>query len=817
MRILVVLLLAQLTALGANAQKVTGFAKDAQGGPVNAVTVSLLRAKDSAVVKLAVSKENGAYAFEGIKDGQYLVSATHIGYSKFISAPFAVAGADVIVPDLQLTKSSTNMQAVVVTAQKPVVEVKADKTILNVEGTINAVGSDALELLRKSPGVSVDKDENLTISGKNGVQVYIDGRPSPLSGQDLSNYLKTLQSTQIEAIEIITNPSAKYEAAGNAGIINIRLKKNKSLGTNGSVNGGWNIGTYAKYNGGVSLNYRNKSVNLYGTYNYNQGINEFQMKINRTVLDTNFNQVALNHMHNQSHNFKAGIDYFINKKSTLGVMVNGNLASPNVDNSSRTPITYVPTGEVDRILVANNHSNGKNNNINENLNYTYNNPNGKSLVINADHGYFDINRDQYQPNTYYDPSGQTVISQAIYEMITPTTIDISSLKADYEQNFAKGKLGFGGKTAFIKTNNDFQQYNINTSGKDLDKDRSNQFTYKENINAGYVNYNRAMKGVMIQAGLRVENTVTDGTSTGLKNTGADYVKYDSTFKRNYTDLFPSAAVTFNKNPKSQLSLTYSRRIDRPAYQDLNPFEFKLDEYTFQKGNVNLRPQYTNSFGVTHTYKYRLTTTLNYSHVKDMFAQIADTIDKTKGFMSKRNLATQDIGSLNISYPFSYKSYSVFGNLNTFYSKYKADLGTGRKIDLGAFGLNFFAQNSLKFAKTWTAELTGFYNAPTVYQGTIKANAMWSVSGGLQKQIWKGKGTVKTSVSDIFNTMHFRGHSDFAGQVADFNAKWESRQFKLNLVYSFGSKQVKGARQRNTGAEEELKRTQQSGGTPGLGN
>src|SRR2546423_12517979 len=192
MRLLVVLLLAQLTALSVNAQKVAGFAKDDQGGPVNAVTISLIRAKDSAVVKLAVSKENGAYVFEGIKDGQYRVSATHIGYSKFISTPFAVASADVTVPDLQLTKASTNMQAVVVTAQKPIVEVKADKTILNVEGTINAVGSDALELLRKSPGVTVDKDDNLSLSGKNGVQVYIDGRPTPLSGQDLSNYLKSL-------------------------------------------------------------------------------------------------------------------------------------------------------------------------------------------------------------------------------------------------------------------------------------------------------------------------------------------------------------------------------------------------------------------------------------------------------------------------------------------------------------------------------------------------------------------------------------------------------------------------------------------------
>jgi hypothetical protein len=408
-----------------------------------------------------------------------------------------------------------------------------------------------------------------------------------------------------------------------------------------------------------------------------------------------------------------------------------------------------------------------------------------------------------------------------YEMIAPTKINISSIKADYEQNLGKGKLGFGGKLAYINADNDFQRYNVYNGVKDLDKDRSNSFNYKENINALYVNYNRSFKGVILQAGLRAENTNTKGTSAGLKNTGSAYEKYDSTFKRNYTDLFPSAAITFNKNPMSQFSLTYSRRIDRPAYQDLNPFEFKLDEYTYQKGNIDLRPQYTNSFGITHTFKYRLNTTLNYSHVKDMFAQIGDTIDVSKAFVTKRNLAQQDIISLNVSYPFSYKSYSVFANLNTFYSKYKADLRknpneTSRIIDLGAFGLNVYAQNTLKFAKTWTAELTGFYNAPTVYQGTLKAKSMFSIDGGLQKQIMKGKATVKGSVSDIFHTMRFRGNSDFAGQIARINARWESRQFKLSMIYRFGSNTVKAARQRSGGAEDELKRTQSAGGTPGIG-
>jgi hypothetical protein len=206
--------------------------------------------------------------------------------------------------------------------------------------------------------------------------------------------------------------------------------------------------------------------------------------------------------------------------------------------------------------------------------------------------------------------------------------------------------------------------------------------------------------------------------------------------------------------------------------------------------------------------------LNYSHVKDMFTQIIDTVESSKAFFSKRNLATQDIINLNVSYPFQYKSYSLFTNITTNYSKYQADFGTGRKVDLAAFGFNLFAQNSLKFSKTWTAELSGFYNAPTVYMGSFKGKAMYSVDAGLSKQVMKGKATIKASVSDIFYTMRFRATSDFAGQVMKVNVRGEAQQFKLNFNYRFGNNGVKAARVRTSGAEDELKRAQTSGGVIG---
>ncbi|RYY82059.1 MAG: TonB-dependent receptor, partial [Chitinophagaceae bacterium] len=288
MRSVILSSLFALLAFAGNAQ-VSGTVQDASGKAVPGVTVSLLR--DSAtVVKLAVSREDGSFAFPAPAAGRYRVQASHVGFAPTASAPFEIASAPVTVPAVRLAAASSEMAGVTIAARKPVVEVRADKMIINVEGTINATGNDALELLRKSPGVQVDKDDNLSVAGKNGVQVYVDGRPTPLTGTDLANYLKTLQSSQIENIEIITNPSAKYEAAGNAGIINIRLKKNKNYGANGSVNAGYNVAYYSKYNAGLSINYRNKAVNLYGNYNYSYACNFNELALFRSIPDTIFDQ-----------------------------------------------------------------------------------------------------------------------------------------------------------------------------------------------------------------------------------------------------------------------------------------------------------------------------------------------------------------------------------------------------------------------------------------------------------------------------------------------------------------------------------------------
>ena len=489
-------------------------------------------------------------------------------------------------------------------------------------------------------------------------------------------------------------------------------------------------------------------------------------------------------------------------------MVNGNLSENKYKNSSTTNIAYVPSKTNDRVLIANTSSEGERDNINYNFNYRFADTSGHELNIDGDYGFYNSDNHQHQPNNTYDQNGSNLKSE-VYNTYTPSEIDIYSLKLDYEQNFKKGRLGFGSKISSVKTDNTFQRFF--EEGANTIEDNNNNFNYDETIKALYINYNRQFKGVMLQAGLRVENTHSKGISKGFRydyTTGTNIV-IDSVLDRKYTDPFPSAALTFNKNPMKQWSVTYSRRIDRPSYQNLNPFEFNLDKYTFQRGNPNLKPQYTNSIGVTNVYKYKLTTSVNYSHVKDVFSTIPKFED-SKAFITAENVAEQDIVSLNVSMPFQYKWYSLFFNVNSFYSHYKGQ-ATDFDVDVEIFSINLYAQQTFKIAKNTTAELSGYYTSPTMWQGAFKTEALGGLDVGLQQVILKGKGNLKATVTDIFRTYPWSATNSASSQTLNINGAYESRQFRLNFSYRFGSNQVKQARQRKTSIDDESKRTEGSGG------
>lgn len=803
------------------AQQITGKVKDTQGHPIEKATVSVMNPTDSSVIKLAVTNEEGQYRIS-LPTGHYLICVSHIG---FVSACTTNTGqpatGDDGIPDILLTKeNATSLAAVTVTSKKPLIEVRADKTILNVEGSVNAIGTDAWGLLRKSPGVTIDKDDNISLAGKNGVQVYIDGKPSPLTRADLASYLKSLQSSQIEAIELITNPAARFDAAGNAGIINIKLKKNKAFGTNGNVNAGYGIGVFPKYNGGFSFNHRNRAVNIYGNYSYASNTSNIIIGGYRSVLDTLFNGHIEAIVPDKTHGFKTGADFFINAKNTIGILVNGNLNRNSFNSDSRTSIVYIPDGVVDRILQASNRNKMRANNVTVNTNYHYTDTAGYDFNADMDYGVYRNDGNQLQPNYYYDATGTSLISQFIYRFVSPTEIDLLTARADYEQNYKGGRLGVGGKRSSISTRNNFKRYDVSQLSPEqraLDISRSNEFDYEEQINALYVNYSKQGKGKFFQLGLRMEHTLSKGESFPLLADGSVNKTVAQSFRRSYTDFFPSAAITFNKQPMNQWGLAYSRRIDRPAYQDLNPFEFKLDEYTFLKGNTSLRPQYTHIVTVTNSYRYKLNTSVSYSHVNDVFTYLVDTIERSKGFATRKNLARQDVVAVNISYPVVYKTYTAFVNLSGNYSHNRADFGGGnRVVNLDALSFNIFMQQSFQFGKTkaWTGELSGWYNSATIWEGTLRSRPMWSVDAGLQKSLWKGQGTVKVAVADIFYAMKFDVRSNFSGQEIRSYGSMESRQLKLAFTWRLGSNTVKAANERREASEEEMKRTRKSGGFGG---
>lgn len=779
---------------------IKGKIKDDKGKAIAAATVSLLKAIDSSLVKTEVTDANGAFEFANVAEGNYLIESSSVGFKSYQSGAIIITKEkQVELPAIELAASATELSGVVVKAKKPMIEIKADKTVFNVEASINATGSNALELLTKSPGVQVDNNENISMKGKTGVKVYVDGRMMQLDTKDLAAYLKSISSNDIEAIEMISNPSAKYDASGNAGILNIRLKKNKKYGTNGSVNLGFVQGYTPKGNGSMNLNYRDKKINIFGNAGGDIGQYRSSLDLYRTQNDTLYDQHGVNFSDRKSGNIKAGADYFINSRNTFGIMANANFSNDKWNSSSNTAISYLPTNTFVKTLNATNTIPAKRTNANFNMNYRYSDTSGREINFDADYGLFRGEGRSRQPNNYYNPAGQ-LISQAIYQNYTPTDIDIYTAKLDATQKGLGGSLGYGAKVSYVKTKNTFDFFNENNGKPEIDMNRSNRFAYTENVNAAYVNYNRQFGAKWsLQAGLRAEQTNSEGDLIRTDGQQQD----DDNVKRHYFNLFPSGALTYTINPKHTLNLTYSRRIDRPTYQDLNPFENKLDELTYEKGNAFLRPQYTSNVELSHTFMGMMNTTIGYSHVSDYATQITDTANNNATYVQQQNLATQQILSASIGSPFQVtKWWTGYGTIWYNLQMFDGAIGkTNIKRNYSMYGL--YMQNSFTIGKKGTtAELSGFMNGPNVWGATWKVKPMGGFDIGVQQQMLNKKATVKLSVTDVLFSEYWRSESDFGGLKVKGQGKQESRTFRITFSYRFGSNDIKQNRDRKTGLESE---------------
>lgn len=795
------LLAAILLSTALPAQKITGLVLQGDSKPAEFATVTLRNTQDSALVKGTITGTNGTYELAGISAGRYFVEANIIGAGKNTTPAFEYSGGDLALETLTLRENAQQLGEVTVVARRPVIEVKADKTILNVEGTVNSTGLNALELLRKAPGVTVDNNEKVSINGKNGVRVMIDGREVPLSGKDLAAQLKGLQAADIAGIEIISNPSAKYDAAGNAGIINIKLRKNKALGTNGNFGLEGAYGETPKGGLNVSLNHRGKDLSLFGSYNNHYGRWHNEQNFLREQNDLRFDQSAKSYFMSRWNSARLGADWNINSKHTVGVLVNGNLNLADWHSNSQTKIGRLETaGSIDSLLDARNDIEDHRKDLNANFNYRYADTTGHSLNFDLDRGAYRIRGNSLQPNFYRSADGQTLLNQRIYRSLTPSDIDITTVKADYEQPLLKGTFGVGFKVADVRTDNTFNFFNIVDNEEVKDLDVSNRFDYHERTSAGYVNYQRQLGKLHVQAGLRVENT--DYTGDLIANTPQNGEKVGN----NYTEFFPSAALTYKFNDKLGLNATYSRRIDRPSYQDLNPFEFKLDELTYQKGNPMLRPQFTNSFELSPTYQGHPVIKLGYSHTKDLFTQVLDTTNVRATFITNENLADQRNYTITLNAPTPIaKWWEGFVSLTGYYSDFSAKFRDGYIADQQYTAFNLYAEQTFRLPAGFSVQLSGWYNS-RAFWGTLRSGAQGAMDLGIQKKVFNDKGEVRLRFGDILGTAGWTGENLFTpGLKMTANGGWESQTVTLNFSYRFGSAEVKSARQRQTGLEDESRR------------
>ena len=402
-----------------------------------------------------------------------------------------------------------------------------------------------------------------------------------------------------------------------------------------------------------------------------------------------------------------------------------------------------------------------------------------------------------QPNFYRPALDAPPDEERIFSSLAPTDIQIYAFTADHERPFARGSLGIGTKLSTVLTDNVYTFYNLEEGVDVLDIERSNDFLFRESIGAGYATYSGAWAGFQVNVGVRAEATFSRGELTAFKQTDNNIVE------RSYLNFFPSGGLTYQAGPLHQVRLNYSRRIDRPSYQALNPFEFKLSELSYSRGNPFLRPQYTHSVSLSHTYRYVLNTSLTFSYTNDFFANISDSTEVSRTFLETINLDDQRVLSASVSYPYSPRPWwSTYTSVTGYNTRNRADLGQGRLIDVQATVASLYHQSNFKLPADWSLEASGWFSSPSIWGAVYKTDTNYSIDLGVRKKIFKGRGDVKVALTDVFNTAPWRGVQDFAGFYVDASGGWESRQLRINFSYLFGNDQVKKARNRKTGADAE---------------
>jgi len=790
-----------------NLHTITGKIVDEKSVAIPFAVTQLLNASDSTKVKVLSTVIDGGFKIDQVKDGVYVLSISVVGFKTKKIERFVLNG-DLQMGAIKLESITKQLNEVSISGKKPFVEHQIDKTVLNVENSIVSTGSTALELLEKAPGVQVDKqNERILLNNKSGVMVMIDGKNNFLPNADLAVYLSNLNSSQIATIEIISNPSSKYDAAGTAGIINIKLKKNKAFGTNGSVSSTYRNAIVANLPRNIyasdlnfNINNRNEKWNFYSNANASKNNNFSNLSLERTTssdgLQSAFNQNFQKIYTGSRLAAKLGADYYVNEKTTIGVMLDGSTSTRKLDNFSQTFISETRADAITNNslqLFSNANTPNKNYSANFNVKHDFKNE-GASLNFDADYSGFDYSGLENFNTDFYNENG-VINNQTFIRNDSKTAIDIFASKIDFTWPISKTvKLETGLKSSFVRTDNDFLSSALLNNEWQNIAGQSNHFIYKENVNAAYANFSKDLGKWQIQAGIRAEHTNATGALI-TNNTEAD---------QKYLSLFPTVFVNQKISENSNLRYTYGRRIDRPNYQQLNPFNFYMDPYTIQQGNPYLKPQFTNNFELSYSYKSGFSISLAYSKVRDLIldsktAQNDSTRIVTVG---QGNIGSGQYYSAGLYFPISVmKWWSFQNNFNLFYNKFNDNNLEGAPFVLSKLSYNFNITSSITLPHDWSIETNFWLNSPRVRGLETTTIYQYALNTGLQKSFLNKALKFKLNFDDIFATNYWKGTLNYQNVNLQAQNKYVNRRVSFNVSYSFGNQNVKSARSRNTATED----------------
>jgi iron complex outermembrane receptor protein len=767
-------------------------------------TVDLMN-QDSVIIRTGAASTSGIFEFTDFNPGKFIIRVSQTGYTVGFSSLIDLTNKATVSETIILKSKNNLLKDVSVVSKKPAIQFLPDKTVINPEASISNAGATVMDVLEKSPGITVNKDGSIIMKGKPSVMVLIDGKPTQLSGADLQAYLSGINASQIDVIELIENPGAKYDAAGNAGIINIKMKVNKLKGFNGSMNLSLGQGIYTKTGNSLNLNYRNGKVNWFMNYGMRASTEKMEMwTLRKYVNIKNEDSVLLEQPNTNKNtqfgqNIKTGFDFFLNKNTTLGLIFTGGIF--NREANSYSDINWMdPYHNIDSSINTRGENNRKFKRGGVNVNGKFKLNTSSELAIDLDYVNFTIKGDQQYQTQLVAPGSDIELTKGNI----PAKLSIFSAKADYSKRFKKILLEAGLKTAINNTNNLAQYYlTTNNNPWQTDLNRSNHFLYNETISAAYASVDAEKGKWHWQAGLRYEFTSYKANQLG------NAVIKDSAFKKNYGSIFPTAFVSYELDSNSTITARAGRRIDRPAFQHLNPFTTILNKYTYEAGNPFIKPQYTWNFSVAHTYKQILTTEVSYSFLKDYFSQIF-IIDSGSGNVNN-NIIIYTRGNVG-----SFKNFGITETFQMPLTKWwniTAVATYNHKVIKGVVWapftarvnqLNISINNQFQLKKGWSFELSGYYQTKSQIDLQEWLEPQGELNIGVGKQILKKKGTLRLSIRDITWFQNYSGYSTFENSYEPFTIKWDSRVVRLSFNWRFG-KAMKAVSRSEGGATDEINR------------